>query len=105
MADSLDPEQTQEGTALGTTPVQIVTPTQPVTQSASSLDEFLNGTPEEQQAQQAQQNDRQKLDEFLNGTTEEKDAIDKRLAVARQVIDMANDPKATDLLTSLSRKH
>ena len=99
MADPLDPEQTQEGTLPEATPVQVPAPAPAPapTQPDTSLDKFLYG---DQQAKQPQQD----LNSFLYGNPEEKDAINNRLAVAQQVIDMANDPMATDLFTSIGRK-
>jgi hypothetical protein len=95
MADPLDPEQTQEETLPASEPTQVTPPVQ--AQPDTSLDQFLYGDKQPQQPQQD-------LNTFLYGTPKDKDAIDSRLAVAQQVIDMANDPMATDLFTSIGRK-
>lgn len=92
MADPLDTEQTQEEALPEVTPAQVTTPVP--AQPDTSLDQFLYGDKQPQQD----------LNTFLYGTPKDKNAIDSRLAVAQQVIDAANDPMATDLLTSLSRK-
>jgi hypothetical protein len=98
MADPLDPEQTQEETLPATEPTQATPPVQ--AQQDTSLNQFLYGDKQPQQPQQTQQD----LNAFLYGTPEEKNAINSRLAVAQQVIDVANDPMATDLFTSIGRK-
>ena len=102
MADTLDPEQTQEESLPAVTPEPIQAQTPPV-QTSTSLDEFLYGDqPEQAQPEQAQPMGG--LDEFLYGSKQEQDAISQKIPVAQHFIAVRDDPAAIDPISALARK-